>query len=66
MRESHVERETHDVRIPGGCVACGGDLLVRVGPSGARAYCGRCVRLSRPVLVPGPTGPAIAEMAAAA
>ena len=30
MRESHVERETHDVRIPGGCVACGGDLLVRV------------------------------------
>lgn len=64
--KEHLGNEVRDVRIPGGCVACGGDLVVRVGPSGARAYCGRCLRLSRPMLVPGPAGPEVAELAAAA
>jgi hypothetical protein len=64
--EQNVGNQVRDLRIPGGCVACGGDLVIRVGPSGARAYCGRCVRLSRPMLVPGPNGPEMAELAAAA
>jgi hypothetical protein len=66
MSEKHVHTEVRDVRIPHGCVACGGDLIMRLSPSGARAYCGQCLRLSRPMLVPGPTGPQVAEMAAAA
>jgi hypothetical protein len=66
MDGKRVESHVHDLRIPGGCVSCGGELLVRVSPSGARAYCGRCVRLSQPLLVPGPAGPQVAELAAAA
>lgn len=64
--KEHVGNGVRDVRVAGGCVACGGELVIRVSPSGARAYCGRCPRLSRPMLVPGPTGPEIAELAAAA
>jgi hypothetical protein len=64
--KEHVENHVRDLRIPGGCVACGGDLVIRVSPSGAWSYCGRCVRLSRPLLVPGPAGPEFAELAAAA
>lgn len=66
MSEKHVHGEVRDLRIPRSCVACGGDLLVRVTPSGARAYCRQCPRLSTPLLVPGPAGPQVAELAAAA
>jgi len=61
-----LQGEFRDLRIPGGCVACDGDLMVRLSAFGARAYCGKCQRLSTPLLVPGPTGPQVAELAAAA
>jgi hypothetical protein len=66
MREKPVQSEVRDLRIPHGCVVCGGDLAIRVTPSGARAYCRQCLRLSTPLLVPGPTGPQVVELAAAA
>ena len=39
-----------DLQIPGGCIACGGVLAVRVTAAGTRGYCQRCAWLSRPTL----------------
>ena len=55
-----------DLQVAGGCTTCGGDMAMRVGPSGAWAYCGHCHRLSRPMLLPSPSGPRLGELAAAA
>jgi len=71
MSASHEENHqedgmVHDLRVSGGCSTCGGDMAMRVGPSGAWAYCARCHRLSRPVLFASPGGPRLGELPAAA
>lgn len=37
-----------DVRIPGGCILCGGDLSLRVRLGTARTFCEHCRWISRP------------------
>ncbi len=66
MSATPEQGEVQDLRVSNGCAVCGGDTSMRVTPSGAWAYCPRCHRLSRPVLLPGPTGPTVGELAAAA
>jgi hypothetical protein len=39
-----------DLRLPGGCLLCGGDLELRIGAGTARSWCGRCRWMSRPHL----------------
>jgi hypothetical protein len=48
--------ETRDFQIPGGCILCGGDLEVRMGPTGARSFCAACRWLSRPHMRRGEEG----------
>ena len=49
MRPEHgTEHETRDFSLDGGCLLCGGDLQVRVGPSGAGTFCVRCRWISHP------------------
>ncbi|MBI5067911.1 MAG: hypothetical protein HZB56_06700 [Deltaproteobacteria bacterium] len=66
MSADPSENAVHDLRVSNGCTVCGGDTAMRVGPSGAWAYCPRCHRLSRPLLLPTPDGPRLGELAAAA
>lgn len=66
MNAIPMESTVHDLRVSNGCTACGGDTSMRVSPSGAWAYCARCRRLSRPLLLAGPGGPSLGELAAAA
>jgi hypothetical protein len=59
MRAAHEEQavtETRDFQIPGGCILCGGDLEVRMGPAGARSFCGACRWLSHPHMRRGDEG----------
>ncbi|HSN14683.1 MAG TPA: hypothetical protein VLT61_08620 [Anaeromyxobacteraceae bacterium] len=59
MREANgVPRET-DATVEEACPACGGPVQVRPGQGVAWIYCRSCHRLSRSVLVPGPTGGAM-------
>jgi hypothetical protein len=48
--EPHVPTEdtTKDLRLPNGCILCGGDLEVRVTEGAARSFCARCRWISRP------------------
>jgi hypothetical protein len=39
---------TRDLSLPEGCILCGGDLAVRITPSGAASLCVSCRWLSRP------------------
>jgi hypothetical protein len=49
MRAEHTHHaETKDFSLEGGCILCGGDLQVRVTPSGARTVCVSCRWISRP------------------
>jgi len=52
--------------LPGGCPTCGGEIAVRVGPSGARGYCAACARLSTVLVLPAPGGTHFIHLAAAA
>jgi hypothetical protein len=40
--------ESRDFSLEGGCLLCGGELQVRIGPTGARTFCARCRWISRP------------------
>ncbi len=39
---------TQDLRLPNGCILCGGDLEVRVSAGVARSVCRDCRWFSRP------------------
>ncbi len=56
VRSEHVGAETRDFAIPGGCILCGGELQIRLGPAGARSYCVACRWLSHPHMRPGEEG----------
>lgn len=45
-----------DFSLEGGCLLCGGDLAVRLTPSGARTFCAACRWISRPHLSRGDDG----------
>jgi hypothetical protein len=40
--------EGRDLRLPNGCILCGGELAVRVTAGTARSVCQRCRWISRP------------------
>ena len=40
--------DTKDLRLPNGCLLCGGDLDLRVTDGAARSFCGHCHWISRP------------------
>ncbi len=40
--------ETRDLRLPNGCILCGGELAVRVSGGTARSVCQRCRWISKP------------------
>ena len=42
------ETETSEVRLPGACLVCGGDLEVRLSGGRAGSYCRACHWISRP------------------
>jgi hypothetical protein len=54
--ERGTELETRDFSLEGGCILCGGNLEVRVGPSGARTCCTTCRWLSSPHMQKGEDG----------
>ena len=57
MRPEHgVEVETRDFSLDGGCLLCGGDLQVRVGPTGAATFCASCRWISHPHMKKGDEG----------
>ena len=45
--QQEMERRA-EFTLPLACVACGGDLAVRVTPGRAFAYCSKCHWLSKP------------------
>jgi len=55
-----------DLHLPGACIACGGDLAIRLSPAGARSWCGRCRWVSRLELQQQEEGLQIVHAAAAA
>jgi hypothetical protein len=40
--------DPRDLKLPNGCILCGGDLDVRVSDGEARSFCARCRWISRP------------------
>jgi hypothetical protein len=55
-----------DLQLVGGCPTCGGDTQIRIGPWGVRAYCARCARLSRALVIQGADGMRLVHPACAA
>jgi hypothetical protein len=55
-----------DLTVEGGCPTCDGETEIRIGPWGVRAYCARCARVSRAVVLTGEHGWRLAHPAAAA
>ncbi len=54
-REAHTKSEEmlaaedlRDLRLPNGCILCGGDLEVRISGAIARSVCTACRWISRP------------------
>jgi hypothetical protein len=46
---THDPAETaRDIRLPGGCILCGGDLEVRVTGATAASFCTVCHWISKP------------------
>ncbi|HZZ82993.1 MAG TPA: hypothetical protein VFE30_00495 [Anaeromyxobacteraceae bacterium] len=45
-RTVETSNQARDFRLPEACVACGGDLAVRVGPGSAWSACLSCHRLA--------------------
>ena len=49
--QTQQEKErSADFTIPSGCIACGGELEVRLTPGKAWGYCVKCHWLSRPYI----------------
>lgn len=46
----------HDAVFEEACPTCGGALRMRITPGQAWAWCGTCLRLTRPVVVDRPDG----------
>ena len=53
VREAPRDRDTV---FEGACPTCGGPLQMRITPGQAWAWCGACLRLTRPVVLPGEGG----------
>jgi hypothetical protein len=51
-----TEAGTKDFALDGGCLLCGGDLQVRIGPAGAATFCGTCHWISHPHMHKGEDG----------
>ena len=64
--EETAQEEPRDVTISGGCPTCDGETEIRIGPWGVRAYCARCARVSRALVVEGHGGMRLIHPAAAA
>jgi len=57
----HAEApEFHDFVVAGGCAVCEGPMTVRATPGTMRGWCPRCGWISRPVLMHGNRGVALA------
>ena len=54
--ERETEAETREFSLDGGCLLCGGDLMVRVGPEGAATFCPTCRWISHPAVHRGEEG----------
>ncbi len=59
MRETGAVQREPDATVEEACPACGGPVVARPGQGVAWIYCRGCRRLSRSVMVPGPTGGAL-------
>jgi hypothetical protein len=46
--QRHEEEKRADFTLPSGCIACGGDLEIRLTPGNAYGYCAACHTLSKP------------------
>ena len=53
-----------DLNLPGGCILCGGDLDVRLTPSGAQSCCLSCRWIARPHIELGAEGLKVAYIPA--
>ena len=47
-REATQQDDRHEVIIPGACILCGGDLIVRFTAEGAGSFCPACRWISHP------------------
>ncbi len=45
-----VGDRTAEMTLPNACATCGGDLTMRLSPSGARTYCPQCHVIAKPEL----------------
>ncbi len=52
--------EYRDFVVAGGCAVCEGPMTVRATPGTMRGWCARCGWISRPVLLQGSGGVAVA------
>jgi hypothetical protein len=71
MRHQPASNETtteapRDLTVAGGCPTCDGETEVRIGPWGVRAYCAKCARVSRAVVLERGGGFQLVHPAAAA
>jgi hypothetical protein len=66
MRSEIVQEKVHEFQLPGGCIICGGELAVRMTPSGAGTVCVECRWISRPQVSRGEDGVEVLHPAAIA
>lgn len=51
-----VDERTAELTLTAACPTCGGDVLLRVSPDGARTYCPVCHVIAKPKVAFGPGG----------
>lgn len=51
-----VNERTAELTLTAACPTCGGDVLLRVSPDGARTYCPVCHVIAKPKVTFGPGG----------
>jgi hypothetical protein len=47
-RDATQQEDRHEVTLPGGCILCSGDLIVRFTAAGAASFCPTCRWISHP------------------
>jgi hypothetical protein len=52
--------EFRDFVVAGGCAVCEGEMTVRITPGTMRGWCAKCGWISKPVLLQGERGMAVA------
>ncbi len=52
--------EFHEFVVAGGCAVCEGPMTVRITPGTMRGWCARCGWISKPLLLQGEKGLAVA------